>query len=457
MTCLPFGLSSAPQIFAKVSNWVAGYLRGLGLRIVVYLDDFLLASQDPQLLLSQTNSAIDILQSLGWIINFKKSQLTPIQVLQFLGIMWNPSLDVKYLPQGKRNLIQEYLVKVVTSGLWSWKIAMKIIGFLSFAAFVIPFGRIHYRRIQWGCRHLPRSQPLKLFSIPEVTLVQIQWWLPALHRVSHIFARNPEVFITTDASDSGWGVLMNDRTSMGTWSAAQEIWHINVKELFAVRKALELNLLFLRGKSILVQSDNLTVVAYIRKEGGTRSLPLLRETESLFHLAESNNIFLTASYIPGIYNNIADSLSRQKALPDWHLSEVMLKWIFQQWGTPVIDLFATKSSAVVPMYVSRSALDRQAYFIDAFSRSWTFPLAWVFPPPPLLPRVLQHLLKSQGRFIIIAPNWEKVFWLPDLKRRALAAPLPLGNLKNHLIDLASGLPPPGVSSLNLQAWLVRGG
>ncbi|KAL4719933.1 hypothetical protein ACJJTC_018316 [Scirpophaga incertulas] len=60
---------------------------------------------------------------------------------------------------------------------------------------------------------------------------------------------------------------------------------------------------------------------------------------------------LTARYIPGQYNGIADGLSRAKALPEWHLSKTVLEMIFQKLGQPDIDLFASRTSAVVPAYV----------------------------------------------------------------------------------------------------------
>ena len=40
--CLPFGLSSAPWVFTKVTQPIVAWLRQLGIRMVAYIDDFLL-------------------------------------------------------------------------------------------------------------------------------------------------------------------------------------------------------------------------------------------------------------------------------------------------------------------------------------------------------------------------------------------------------------------------------
>ncbi|KAJ8708130.1 hypothetical protein PYW08_010496 [Mythimna loreyi] len=94
----------------------------------------------------------------------------------------------------------------------------------------------------------------------------------------------------------------------------------------------------------MVQSDNRTVVAYIKNQGGTRSLILLDSTRELLLLAHRLRIDLLPFYIPGQYNTLADSLSRGKDLPDWHLSDEITAVIFQRMGTPVIGSTALRSS-----------------------------------------------------------------------------------------------------------------
>ena len=40
--CLPFGLTSAPQVFSKIMKPVVGALQHMGIRLVIYLDDILI-------------------------------------------------------------------------------------------------------------------------------------------------------------------------------------------------------------------------------------------------------------------------------------------------------------------------------------------------------------------------------------------------------------------------------
>lgn len=56
---------------------------------------------------------------------------------------------------------------------------------------------------------------------------------------------------------------------------------------------------------------------------------------------------MAAFYLPGRLNGIADSLSGEKQVPEWHLVSPATEAIFEKWGVPDIDLFAFSETAVV--------------------------------------------------------------------------------------------------------------
>lgn len=81
-----------------------------------------------------------------------------------------------------------------------------------------------------------------------------------------------------------------------------------------------------------------------KNQGGTRSSQLTDLVFQLLTLAKKLNAEICPQYIPGIYHDVADSLSRQKSLSDWHLSTTICNQIFQKWGIPEVDLFASNNS-----------------------------------------------------------------------------------------------------------------
>uniref|UniRef100_A0A8D8RAW4 Polyprotein P3 n=1 Tax=Cacopsylla melanoneura TaxID=428564 RepID=A0A8D8RAW4_9HEMI len=456
-TCLPFGLATAPQVFAQLTNWVASVLREKGIRTIVYLDDFLFAHQDPSCLQEHLKIALHLLRSLGWIINEKKSQLLPSQCVDFLGISWDTGKGLISLPMKKVLLISDLLSRWLQRATWSLSSAQVLIGTLGFAAFSIPLGRLNLRPLQMASRKLPRSSPRKTFLIPVVVMNALRWWKSNLLNSVPLHSPELRAFLSTDASNLGWGAELSGKFCQGVWTEEQKCWHINRKELHAVRAAIWVNRHRLQNHTITLQSDNKTVVSYIRKQGGLKSHSLMQETKNLFLLTSVLNIHILPFYIPGKLNGLADSLSRQSVLPEWHLKPSITQVVFRRWGVPVIDLFASKRSRVVSDYVSRDPLDLQAVFTDAFSRTWSFRLAWVFPPPPLVPQVLHHLNSATGQYLVVVPRWTKVFWRADLKSRAVAPPLVVKDLLFHLVDLSSGLPPSQAEDLILEIWNIRGG
>ena len=88
-TCLPFGLATSPWEFTKLLQPVVALLWLRGVRLRVYLDDWLIWASSPAQAQLHANLVIRVLQHLGWIINFDKSELEPRQAFDFIGMQFN--------------------------------------------------------------------------------------------------------------------------------------------------------------------------------------------------------------------------------------------------------------------------------------------------------------------------------------------------------------------------------
>ncbi|XP_026330620.1 uncharacterized protein LOC113238110 [Hyposmocoma kahamanoa] len=322
---------------------------------------------------------------------------------------------------------------------------------------LISKGRLNHRALLKHCQELLLQNTQHRYRIPDAALKELQWWQVNLAQFSPIHYPPVTEYLLTDASAAGWGAQLNNLRLSGLWSVNEANSHSNQREMRAIWYTLKDHCRHLVGSSLLIQSDNRTVVSYLRNEGGTKSHPLMEMTYKIFNILDLYNIHMVAQYIPGRYNGEADQLSRLTYPPEWHLLPQITSTIFSKWGRPVIDLFASSIAHVVPVYSALDVRDQKAHFHDAFSQEWHYPLAWVFPPPFLIPRVLQHLNSATGIYLIVVPRWTKVFWRPDLKNRALSPPFTIWNLEQVLVDATTSRPPPLVSEITLEVWRCGGG
>ncbi|XDV39235.1 hypothetical protein PO909_008499 [Leuciscus waleckii] len=84
-TVLPFGLSLAPRTFMKCMDAALAPLRMRGMRVLNYLDDWLILAQSRSVLIEHTTVLLDHLENLGLSVNWAKSSLSPSQKISFLG------------------------------------------------------------------------------------------------------------------------------------------------------------------------------------------------------------------------------------------------------------------------------------------------------------------------------------------------------------------------------------
>ncbi|CAJ0926024.1 unnamed protein product [Ranitomeya imitator] len=243
-------------------------------------------------------------------------------------------------------------------------------------------------------------------------------------------------------------------TVQGRWSPQESSLPINVLEIRAIFLSLRHWERILRGLPVRVQTDNATAVAYVNHQGGTRSSLALAEVSKILLWAEATVPVISAVHIPGVENWAADFLSREGlAAGEWSLHPEVFHQICLRWGTPDVDLTASRINRKVPQFVSRSR-DPLAVGVDALAIPWSqFELPYLFPPLPLLPKLLKKIKAEGVPVILIAPDWPRRAWFAELVNLLADAPWRLPDRP----DLLSQGPicHPNSRSLSLTAWLLR--
>ena len=83
---LPFGVATAPLEFTRIVKEVKLIAQARNVRIHQYLDDWLLQSPTKEQCFIDSQNLVKLVQELGWLINFQKSELVPTQKLDFPGL-----------------------------------------------------------------------------------------------------------------------------------------------------------------------------------------------------------------------------------------------------------------------------------------------------------------------------------------------------------------------------------
>ncbi|XP_048010529.1 uncharacterized protein LOC125244496 [Megalobrama amblycephala] len=88
-TVLPFGLALSPRTFCLCAEAGLAPLRLSGLRILTYIDDWLIIAESKEKVQRDTRRVLTHITSLGFRVNVNKSNFTPSQSVIFLGLELN--------------------------------------------------------------------------------------------------------------------------------------------------------------------------------------------------------------------------------------------------------------------------------------------------------------------------------------------------------------------------------
>ncbi|XP_038064670.1 uncharacterized protein LOC119735051 [Patiria miniata] len=425
----------------------------------MYLDDWIIIAQSQTAASAALNLTWRLAADLGFIINAEKSHPHPSQFPIFLGA----SLDLQkglVRPTEERIVnLQQCVSLFLPTTMAPAQAWLRLLGLMASMVDVVNFCRLRMRPIQLHLlsfyrpsrHHIRHLVPTTPWLIPH-----LRWWLDNANLTEGRAFRNPKpsVTITTDASLFGWGATLHPRQVAGRWGPEECSKHINVLEMLAVINALQRFQTSVTNQVVNIRCDNATVVAYINRQGGTRSAQLCALTWNLFHWCMSHRVSLVATHLPGEENVTADALSRGWVVPtEWTLRPQVVQSLFLLIDRPHVDLFASRNNHQLPVYCARHN-DPCAWQTDALAIRWDRLLAYAFPPFSLIPRVLAKVEQEDCKILLIAPFWPRQPWFPRLTKLLVHRPVILPQRADILFQPSSGFLHPAPEDLHLTCWVL---
>ena len=147
--CLPFGLSTAPRVFTRITKVLAAALRRQHVRLYIYLDDCrLIAGPSRAAILQALSKTIQLTLELGFIINAEKPSLIPSQNPMFLGARLDmtsgratPSID-------RCTALEECVHLFLSSASLPARVWLRLLGFMASLVDIVPWCRMHMHPLQ---------------------------------------------------------------------------------------------------------------------------------------------------------------------------------------------------------------------------------------------------------------------------------------------------------------------
>ena len=323
---LPFGLRSAPFLFNQLSEaleWILKEHCGISF-VCHFLDDFLIMESDldrargKERCHTSLNSMLMAFKALGVPVSPGKTA-GPANELEFLGIILDTAKYEARLPHDKLERLQEELKGWTTKKSATLVQLQSLIGSLNFACKVVPPGRPFLQRIinltiglKKPFHHVRLNQEFYLDI--EMWQYFLKSWNGKAFFLNNYWESSNELLLFTDASGSlGYGGLFGPQWFQGAWQPHQVLGCENVsiawQELYAIVVACAIWGKQWVRKRVLFKCDNLSVVHIIngKKAKCPKIMHLIRY---LTLLTLQHNFYCRAEHVPGMHNEIADSLSR---------------------------------------------------------------------------------------------------------------------------------------------------
>ncbi|KAH9640446.1 hypothetical protein HF086_018112 [Spodoptera exigua] len=417
---LPFGLNTAPFVFTKVMKPVIRLLRTRGYLSTIYLDDICIIGHDHETCSNNLQETRRLLISLGFIINKEKSNFSPNHSCTYLGYILDTKRFEVRLPKEKIKRIKLEIKRISLLKQCKIRTFASFVGLLVSACPAVEYGWLYtklFERYKYLSLKNTNNNYEAVMTIPKTLKSDFQWWNNAIdHSSCKIKIDNYDLVIFSDASTTGWGVACGDQRASGLWNDDEIKQHINYLEIMAAYIGLKIFAKDMSNSQILLRIDNTTAISYINRMGGIQFPHLTHVTKQLWQWCEYKSLYVFASYIRSSENFEADQESR-RLHPDieWQLADYAYHKIEATFGSPDIDLFASRLNNKCQRYVSWHR-DPDAYAVNSFTISWSDFYFYAFPPFTMILKSLRKILLDRAEGIMVVPHWPTQPWYPLFKK-----------------------------------------
>lgn len=457
-SALPFGLSPAPCVFTKLIKPILSWLRKRGVKIVAYIDDFLIFGNSKIECQEALQLTINLLQRLGLVINWEKSQLIPSKICKFLGVIINSDRMYLELPRDKKRKILKLVNKTLKDKKIKIESLAEVVGVLVSACQAVAYGWLFYKNLEKvKTRALFLHNNMKKITyLSNPAVRELEWWRDNISLAENkIRDCHFDLELFSDASTTGWGAVCGSQEAKGFWNSSEKEYHINYLEILAAFLALKCFAKDLTSSQILLRVDNLTALAYINKMGGTRHQNLHNIAKALWSWCMERDIWVFAEYVAS-KENPADEGSRLDNIDtEWELAPYAFKLICNNFGPPNIDLFASRANKKCNTFCSWDR-DPDAYLINAMTLNWSNFFWYAFPPFALIAKVLKKVNEEGSRGIIIVPYWTSQPWFPVFKEITISKIIFLQPSESLLLSPCRRLKHPLSDQLTLVSAVLQG-
>ena len=440
---LPMGWNRSPYVFCKTMRTLVQELRSpdapkqsevrqtsrkrilslsrRGMRVLPYIDDFLVVARTRREALRFRKRVQETLDRLGLRRNEQKGHWEPTQRIVHLGLEIDTKEGLFRVPEERLTKLTALARDIIQTSkrrqrLIPKRVLASFTGLAQSVYLAVAPARFYLRELHDVMSS--RTGWSALVRVTKQAYRDLHWWkdIPAKWNGREIWRAPDSAIIHCDASKTAWGGVLNNHTpARSFWTASEMKLHITHLELQAVYNTVRSFLPWLRNRHVLLREDNMAVVHMITNKT-TRSRPLMDLLRRLWFLCDINNVELRTQYIRSAANVWADALSRDLDVDDWKLNPKEFQRKDREWGGPTghtVDRFASWTSAQLPRYYSENR-DPECEGTNSLSHDWTGEQNWVNPPWNLLPEVAQKLREEGASATVVAPYWPATDWFREL-------------------------------------------